>query len=68
MQSLLKSTIAILASSTLLHSCVNCQEVADQVFAAIDSRNDGLRTLNTEVKQLLSIDSNFNYTAVAYVY
>ncbi|KAE9579959.1 hypothetical protein CGMCC3_g3957 [Colletotrichum fructicola] len=49
MQSLLKSTIAILASSTLLHSCVSCQELADQVFAAIDSRNDGLRTLNTEI-------------------
>ncbi|KAF4911888.1 Peptidase M20 domain-containing protein 2 [Colletotrichum viniferum] len=49
MQSLLKPTIAILASSTLLHPCVNCQELADQVFAAIDSRNDGLRTLNTEI-------------------
>ncbi|KAJ0159504.1 Peptidase M20 domain-containing protein 2, partial [Colletotrichum tanaceti] len=49
MQSLRKTALRFLASTTLLPSCANGQELADQVFAAIDARNDGLRTINTEI-------------------
>lgn len=49
MQSLRKTTLALLASASLLPSYANGQELADQVFAAIDDRNDGLKTINKEV-------------------
>ncbi|OBR11117.1 Aminobenzoyl-glutamate utilization protein B [Colletotrichum higginsianum IMI 349063] len=49
MQSLRKAALAFLASATLLPSSANGQELADQVFAAIDAKNDGLRTINTEI-------------------
>ncbi|TQN64861.1 Peptidase M20 domain-containing protein 2 [Colletotrichum shisoi] len=52
MQSLKKAALAFLAflaPGTLLPSSANGQELADQVFAAIDARDDGLRTINTEI-------------------
>ncbi|KAK6211466.1 hypothetical protein QIS74_10730 [Colletotrichum tabaci] len=49
MQSLRKAALAFLASATLFPSSANGQELADQVFAAIDAKNDGLRTINTEI-------------------
>ncbi|KAF6832528.1 hypothetical protein CMUS01_06894 [Colletotrichum musicola] len=49
MQSLRKTTLALLASTSLLPSYANGQELADQVFAAIDDRNDGLKTINKEI-------------------